>query len=299
MAYNRWNNTLDHSVPFRLFKEYHEELNAYIWANYAGAKYVYNWLAKHGATWGDAARKHLTFPKYIWNFDTLKDWSDSYNKTQNWINLNAVVAMSANLETYLASIIKLAIESDPGVLINASHKVDGTILLKENRHQFDVYAEHAEKCTKGTWSTRFKELELLFGPLPSTVISHTSMLDSIRRMRNNVGHAFGRDIDDARNIRSMQILSPDIVSMQRLKNWLGCVYEVATEIDSFLMSNNVGEYQLILYYHEMYPLLSHYLSAKEKAQVFKTEFNKKNKGNKITKSKCVDLAEYYDSIRHT
>lgn len=45
-------------------------------------------------------------------FKNIKEWSNSFNELQNWMNLNALLAMMSNLETYMATVIPLAIESD-------------------------------------------------------------------------------------------------------------------------------------------------------------------------------------------
>lgn len=295
MAYNRWGHRAPHSLPYMLFKQYNQELSDYIWANDAASKYVYTWLGKHGAAWGDQARKHFRFPAHVWNFNTLQDWADSYKQTQNWIYLNVVMSMSANLETFIDAIVAMAIESDPGVLLNASKSIDGTIMLKQNKHLRDTYKEHASTCTHGTWQARINAFKKIFGGCPPILESKHSMLESIRKMRNNVGHAFGRDIEDARNFERRTKLPQETISLQRVKNMLNSVFDVATGIDTYLMDNHIGEYQTILALHESWYAVNRFLSAKEKARVFMQVYNKDRMFN-IGKDNCVRLIEYYQSI---
>lgn len=286
---------MPHSLPYMLFKQYNEELSDYIWANDAASKYVYKWLGKHGANMTDQARKHFTFPRHVWNFTTVKEWSDSFNDTQNWIYLNAVMAMSANLETFIDAIVALAIESDPGVLLKSPKSIDGTILLKQNKQLRDVYQERASLCTHGTWTARIKAFNELFGGHPPILDTKLSMLEAIRKMRNNIGHAFGRDIEDSRNFKRRTKLPQERISLQRMKNMLDCVFTVATEVDTYLMDNHIGEYQTILALHEEYPNLNKFLSVKEKARAFRHNFNK-DRVMCVSKENSIALIEYYKSI---
>lgn len=286
---------MPHSLPYILFKQYNQELSDYIWANDAASKYVYKWLGKHGANMTDLSRKHLSFPQHVWNFDTLKDWSDAFNDTQNWTYLNAVMALAANLETYIDAIVALAIESDPGVLLKSSKSIDGTILLKQNKQLREVYQERASLCTHGTWPARVKAFKEIFGSYPSIFDTKMSMLESIRKLRNNVGHAFGRDIEDSRNFRRRIKLPQERISLQRVKNMLNCGFTVATELDTYLMDNHIGEYQTILALHEEYPNLGRFLTSKEKARAFRKIFNK-DKIMCVSKENSVAMIEYYKSL---
>ena len=47
---------------------------------------------------------------------TIKDWSNALNDFQNWINLNTLLILAANLETYIAKVTKFSLLSDLGVL---------------------------------------------------------------------------------------------------------------------------------------------------------------------------------------
>ncbi len=68
-------------------------------------------------------------------FKNIKEWSNSFNELQNWMNLNALLAMMSNLETYMATVIPLAIESDIGVLYGVSKRIDGIELLKHGKQK--------------------------------------------------------------------------------------------------------------------------------------------------------------------
>lgn len=293
MEFKRWGHKAKHSLPYMLFKQYNEELSDFLWANESAHKFVYKWLGKHGAKMTDEVRKHLQFSPHVWNFQTIKDWSNSFNESQNWFYLNCVIAMSANLETFMDCIISLAIESDPGVLLHASKSIDGTSLLKSGISIKDSYELKAVSCTKGTWSTRKKAFNDIFGSYPLCFDEKESTLDRMRLLRNKIAHAFGRDIDDSRNFKRRGKLPQEHITLQRVKNWLECVSYVACGIDTFLMDKHIGEFESIVALHEEYPNLQKYLSSKEKAMAFRKKANMLH----IGKDQSIALVEYYKGVK--
>lgn len=74
------------------------------------------------AKWEDDVTQHFEFDDAEKSelYSDLKDWSNSFNQYDNWVNLNSILVFSSNLETYMASAITLALESDPGTLFGAS-----------------------------------------------------------------------------------------------------------------------------------------------------------------------------------
>ena len=131
IIFQRWKHVQSHSWPFQVYKLYNEELSGFIWSIEATSKYTYQMLEKNGAKWEDLPTKHFAIPNHrIWAMKDMKGWSDKFNESKNWIRLNAVMAISSNLETYLSSITALAIESNPGVLLGAPPRlIDGAKLV--------------------------------------------------------------------------------------------------------------------------------------------------------------------------
>lgn len=120
-------------------------------SNEGAKKYVYKNLKGNSADWNDIASKHFQFdvPSGEEAFINLKSWSDSFNDFQNWVNLNALMALSSNLETYLSTCITLAIESDPGVLFDSPRSIDGAYLLKRNAKKSTSHDDIIISVTKG------------------------------------------------------------------------------------------------------------------------------------------------------
>ena len=61
-------------------------------------------------------------------------------------------SLAAYLEVYVRSVVSLALESDPGVLIGKPRAVDGVSLLKSRKDY--SYIEQATGCAKGNWQER-------------------------------------------------------------------------------------------------------------------------------------------------
>jgi hypothetical protein len=151
-----------------MFTKYDLELEKIHQAHISTSKKIYSSLRSVTADWDDSVSKHLIFdpPKKAEIFTNLKDWSDSYNSFDNWVNLNYIMAANSNLETYISVIVQLALESDPGLIFGASKLFDGVRLLKyPPRRKFSFVAE-IESCTIGDWNSRANSFEKLFGKAP-------------------------------------------------------------------------------------------------------------------------------------
>ena len=293
IEFNRWKHIQRHTWPFQLYKQYNEELSNFIWAEYASHKYVYKHLGKEVVDASEDCKKYFSFPPHVWNLITVRDWSKAFNEGQNFLYLNCVMALNSNFETFLSAIISLAIESNPGVLLNASKTIDGTILLKRQLLNKQIYEEKLNACLKGTWSKRKSEIKSLFGSYPEELDRYETTLEAIRKLRNRIGHAFGRDIEKTRDFSSLQKLPLERVSLQKLKKWLNVTFEVASALDSFLLDDSIGEYQAILAYHNNKQKWANKVFG-ERARELKTMYGAIDQ--QVGVIFCKGLIEYYDKV---
>ncbi len=294
--FSRWKHRHSSTWPFQVYKKYNEELSRYIWSNDPVGRYIYKHLNKNNASWEDDPNIHFTFTKgKNYNFEDLETWSNNYKLFNKWTLLNVVVAMSSNLETYIGAVVSLAIESNPGTLLGASKTIDGTILLKSHILPKDKYAEHIEKCTKGTWDARLSYFKGLFGGAPTKFEEEISTLEKIRKLRNKVSHAFGRDIESSRNFQLKETLPIETISFDRVIKYLNIVYDIARSIDAYLLEYHIGEFQTILAYHSMQPSLDMNKHRSERAMAFKKYYGAIDQN--ISKSFCKELVDYYESIK--
>ncbi|EKP0309972.1 hypothetical protein JGK42_003916, partial [Aeromonas veronii] len=233
-------------------------------------------------------------------FYDVKSWSNSYNQFDNWVNLNCVMAMSANLETYMATVISLALESDVGVLYGASQRIDGMEIVKYGREQPFEFDNYIIGCTKGDWHSRIAYFEKIFGSCPLVLEENIKSLEALRKLRNNVGHAFGRDIDASRQHDTIEISKMASLKREKTIEYLKLIFRVAKEIDKQLFVNNIGAYQDLLFFHKLKPTLKHgdKIKAREMgnhAAILKKSLNS-HTAKPAGKTYCKGLISYYEGI---
>lgn len=296
VPFNRWTAREKSSWPLQVFQRYNKELAGLYYANIAGSRYTYSALKAAGAKWEDSVISHFKFDEegHAKLFASLKSWSASYNDFQNWTNLNSLIAMSSNLETYVASVIALAIESDPGVLIGATRTVDGIKRLKQGNAVLDVEPQ-ITACVKGDWNARAASYKRIFGMLPQGLERKLDRLNEVRLLRNKVGHAFGRDIEEARRHGVKNVLPMERLSDERTLAFQKLIFGVAKSVDRHLLVAHVGEYQALRYYHEIYPGLDLSAHPSIRAQVLKKKLGgvKQSSTGKVL---CRQLVAYYESL---
>ncbi len=267
----------------------------------AAHAFTYNKLGQL-AEWSDPASTIFEFldDTKVNNFDNVKSWSDSYNQFDNWINLNSVMAMSSNLETYMSTVIQLALESDVGVLFGTSKRIDGIEIVKYGRSQPFDFEDKLVSCVKGDWSSRVCAFSKIFGSVPNILTDNISRLEKIRKLRNNVGHAFGRDIEESRRHNVIDIQSMDRLSRENTLKYQKLIFGVARSLDKQLLQNHIGEYQALHFYHSLRPELNqkapndstklgnHMMELKKKLG----QFGAAKAGKKF----CKELIVYYESL---
>lgn len=185
-------------------------------------------------------------------------WKGYYREFQNWNRLNAIMAISSYFEVYLASIISTAIESDPGLQFGVAKKIDGAMLLKHStKYSFN---ERANEIIIGEWPQRISKFHSTFGHTPTTLRSSIGELEKMRVLRNKVGHAFGRDIDQSKRKGTIKTLDIERVSLKVLKKQLGLIYKCVKSMDKYMVENHIGSYEEIYYYHAIIHSNAHNLN---------------------------------------
>ena len=294
VEFNRWTSIRENSWPYQVFKKHTQELNKMMWANGPAVKLVYEQLKNNGAVWEDKASKHFDFPVKDGSeiYTDLKDWSDSFNQFQNWTNLNGLMAVTSNFETYITSVLSLALESDPGLIYKSSKSVDGMSLIKSGAHKFPFEKEIIIGITKGDWNARISALGKYFDFVPLSISSNISELEKIRTLRNKVGHAFGRDIENSRINEVKETLPIEKLTTANFIKIRKLIWQCVSELDRYLLDNHIGEFQIIKYYHSIEPELNG--TQDNKAMVFKKKIGKF--GDLSGKKYCRGLVDYYYSL---
>ena len=298
--FNRWLSREPTSWSFRVFQKYSGELSHMYIAHITSQAYVYHNLGKV-AKWEDPAVKHFNFSDKVHEntFQNLKQWSQAFNDFDNWINLNALMAISSNFETYLSKIIQLALESDTGTLFGVTKRIDGVEILKHSHFPFD-FEDKIISCTKGEWGSRLNSIIKLFGTAPSILTDNISNLEKLRKLRNNVGHAFGREIEETRRHDSIEGSKIAKVKREKTIFYMKLIFGIAREIDKQLLVNHIGEYQTVFFYHNIRSSLSQGDTNKVRQLGNHGTILKKQLGRygaaKAGKQFCRELIEYYEAL---
>ena len=290
---DRWAPLKSHSWPYRVFKKYDSELHHIVASYVVASKYTYSHLKIDGALFTDKACVH--FPQIPNTNLSLKNWSDDFNLFKNWIYLNSLMAISAYFETYLASIVKECIESDPGLLLGCSHSVDGIKLLK---YGHSIHKESIDSviidCTKGDWCSRISHMKALFGEVPDILEKNISQLERIRKMRNEIAHAFGRDIEHTRDYTNITLSPMHSIKYTKFHEYSKLIGNIVQQIDIQLVSNNIGNFEPLYHYHNLYSSLKN--KDKEQKLMKLKKYIGQNDVTYYSKDDCRMLIIYYENL---
>jgi len=113
----------------------------------------------------------------------------------------------------------------------------------------------------------------------------------MRKIRNNVSHAFGRDIDETRVRETVEIFPIDRLSEKRLQKNIEIIRKISKTIDNQLLTTHIGEFELIHFYHKN----KNILKQNQEIQDLKTKINSlyvKNRNHQF----CKELIDYYDTL---
>ncbi len=301
MSFERWKSREASTWTFQVFQKYNHELSRMYISHIAASEYIYRNLGQ-SAKWEDPVSQHFKFKDetQVHTFDSIRGWSDSYNDLDNWTNLNSVMAMSSNLETYMSTVIKLALESDVGVLFGAKKRIDGIEIIKHGRSQPFDFEDKIISCIKGEWGSRVNAFEKIFGCAPELLKSNISSLEKLRKLRNNVGHAFGRDIESSRSHNVIDTMDMHKLKREKTLEYQKLIYGIAKALDKQLLNDHIGEYQTLYFYHNLRPTLKHDDSNHERKIGNHMAVLKKKLGQfgaaKVGKKFCRELISYYEAL---
>lgn len=296
--YSRW-KPLDKSTwPYRCLTRYYNEINRLIMSHKSALKYTYANLAANGAVWTSKVSDYLYTGSKGNDKITIQQWSDVYRDFDNWTRLNAVMSLTSSFETYIESVVWLSIESDPGILINSSHMVDGIKLLKQSQPiNRELIEKKVEGCTRGDWQSRIHNLKILLGSVPQDMENSLSDLEKLRKLRNDIGHAFGRDIKKSREYSRAKIEPMAKVSEEKLRKIQSLVRKVSKQLDLQLNENHIGNFPILYFYHNNLTELQRYRIDINRHVYLKNLVGKPEAANhSYSKEYCKWAVNYYENL---
>ena len=294
MSFNRWVAKDKHSYAFRLFSKHHTYMNSLYWAHVpasSAAQHQYRNALKSSPVPTTQSAFGLTGPNAFRVADSLSDYSDHLKEFDNWTRLNTLVSVLSYFEIYLSTVVSLAIESDLGLLHSVSREIDGVMVLKNNNGADHSFFDKSELITKGTWNQRVSNFISLFNIAPISLGSNISDLEKMRKLRNNVAHSFGRDIDESRSRHTLKILPIERLSEPRLQRYMGLIIKIAKDVDQQLLDKHIGDFELIHYYHSV----RSELDPSNKVKDLKKKINGLYVENK-NREYCQQLINYYERL---
>ena len=135
-------------------------------------------------------------------------------------------------------------------------------------------------------------MKRIFPSIPQILLDNIGELDRMRVLRNNVAHAFGRDIKTAR-LKGITILDKaERLQLKRLQKWMGLIADIVRQIDIRFLNDHIGEYESIYFYHiNRTNIISNHGS-----RTLKNLINKENISQLRSNQFCIELINFYESI---
>ncbi len=252
----RWESPFKRTIPYNLFLQHFTELNKIYWAHVPAASTIEkNAIKELGDEFADPRGYFLINDEDDRRMaSTFKDWKKDYREFGNYTRLSMVMLLSSCLETYLRTVVSLAIESKPGCVIGCKDAIDGLFLLRERNGYGEVntslyqFENVIESICKGDWYSRIANYEKYFGKSPIKE-SGLKELEELRQKRNIVGHYFGRIKQKYEAPLSLSPLEAERVSHKKLLNFLKITYDSVKCIDEHLHVSFIGSYDICKYFY--------------------------------------------------
>lgn len=256
MSNVRWESPFPYTLAFNLFKQHIEEINRSYWAFVPAANTIKS-LAKKNLVNDDADPKSFFLIPDVEDrriATTYGDWKNDFSEYINYSRLNIIMMLSSCFETYLRTVVSLAFESKPGVIIDCKDAVDGAGLLKKDITYGDVmdksyrFTEAIDDVCRGEWDKRLSSFQKYFGVLPTKLLDLSKDLDELRITRNNIGHYFGRKKNEYEAPIDFEPIETIKVSHDRILKYFKLIYSAAKLVDDYLQKNIIGSYDIIKRY---------------------------------------------------
>lgn len=294
MSFDRWRAKDKYSYAFRLFSKHHTYMNSLYWAHVPAShnvQYQCRKALKSGAVPTTQEAFSLSGPNAFRVTDSVSAYSDHLKEFDNWTRLNVLVSVLAYFEIYLSSVVSLSIESDIGLLHSVPKRIEGVMVLKHNNGKDHAFYDKSELITKGTWHQRLSNFFSIFQLAPISLGQGVSDLERMRKLRNSVAHAFGRDIDESRARTTLDILPIERLSQERLLRYMENIRIIAKDIDAQLLDRHIGEFELLHFYHG----IQNELNPGSRVRELKSRINGLYVENKSI-DYCRSLIDYYESV---
>lgn len=259
MADERWVSPFKNSLAYFLFMKHFTEINDVYWAHVPASDTIIKHIKQESVNEPSKEFCKLFVVRDENERRLAKDydaWLKNYKDFLNYTRLNMLMLLSSAFETYLRTIVSLAIESKPGTILGCSESIDGAFLLKKdikyglyNDKEY-LFSNVIDDICIGEWSKRAGAYKKYFGSIPTNFENNIKKLDELRKTRNEVGHYFGRKKNQYETPILMSPKEAERVSHETFLKYLNTVYKTVKGIDEHLHNNYIGSYDIIKFYFQ-------------------------------------------------
>lgn len=248
----RWNSPFQNTIAFELFHKHFTELNNIYWANAPASATIERIAIKSNKAPLDFFLVHDEDDRRIAR--DMLEWKNNYREFLNYNRLNMLMNLSSAFETYLRTVVSLALESKPGTLILSKDSVDGAKLLindisyGNSKSKTYLFTDYITSICVGDWHSRIENFKKIFIRVPEKLIINIDLLNEFRNKRNSVGHYIGRTKNKYETPLNLDSLPAERLSHEKLMQYFKMIFDVSLEIDTFLQSEYIGSYDIIKYY---------------------------------------------------
>ena len=254
----RWDIPRDCSMAYLLFRQHHIQFNNMYWAYLYGTATLGREAKKAKGIFESPSEYLVNLKGPNVNYSAVSCWDNWWKYFEDFEGLtriNLLLDANSYFEVYLRNIYCLAMESRPDVLLDRATIIDGFKLYKTQKHyrysykhdKTYLFIDNLLKLTKGDWHSRLEAFEKIFGNCPDTLKGNCDQLNEIRKIRNDVGHFFGRDKKSDDGAIRVKLDKMTQLKDDRLKKLLNVIYTSAGSIDKMLFPEFVGSYESVMF----------------------------------------------------
>lgn len=299
----RWNSPFQHSFAYSLFEQHFTELNKLYWANVPASSTIekkamqFNISGKYKPIdffLISDENEHRIAP----NFD---EWKNNYREFLNFTRLNMLLSLTSCFEIYMRSIISLAFESSPGIIWGKKEILDGAKMLKNgktyytyNENTYPFY-KYVDSICKGTWTSRLEKYKHFFITAPSDIFINSEKLDSLRKLRNDIAHYYGRQKNKYETPILLKSEPATRVTHERLIKFFDIIHMTAKTMDIHLYKEYIGSYEVLKYYIIHQPSQVQHHPADMKAKWLQKELGHAG-AHTVGTNYYKDLLIYFESL---
>jgi hypothetical protein len=246
MTFERYSPIMDRTLLLKRLNNHQTQLNEMYWAHFPIISCA-DFIARRRPNKTPKEAFHASGKDVHRLASNMSDYKTHLDDYSNWTRLNSLMAAVSFFEIYFKSVINTALISDPGIVKGKSQAIDGIILYKIDIH--DDYQDEIKDCIVGDWPKRSGTYKRIFGSSPLILEDNISTLETIRELRNGIGHAFGRDPDAYED--QIGIFDPPMsrLTHDTLIKYISILDKISKAIDNQLLQNHIGNFELLQLFH--------------------------------------------------